>query len=156
MHWSIELSTIAMTAMRIHLIYSSRLPIMSISRLPVRRMLPLQSTVRSGTYASAVRNYSIFKEWKGSDENTVERSKKGDTTDVEAKSSASGMQERKTYEGVADESKSQGMTERGGSKHGKKAKEEHPKAPEPIIGMNDERPKASPLEFVQKCQALCC
>lgn len=155
MQWSIETSTSSMTAVRIHLIYSSILSTMSISRMPVRRMLPLQP-VRSGTYASTVRNYSIFKDWKGSDENTAERSKKGDTTDVHAKSSASGMQERKDYEGIADESKSQGTTERGGSKHSKKAKEEHPKAPEPIIGMNDERPKASPLKLVQKCQASCC
>lgn len=42
-------------------------------------------------------------------------------------------------EGIADNTKSQGMTERGGRKQARKAKEEHPAAPEPIIGMNDER-----------------
>lgn len=42
-------------------------------------------------------------------------------------------------EGIADDTKSQGMTERGGRKQAQKTKEEHPAAPEPIIGMNDER-----------------
>lgn len=87
------------------------------------------------------RHYSLSEEWEGSkpEENTKERAKRGETADVHAAAGASGMQERERNEGVADETKSQGMTERGGHKHGRKAKEEHPAAPEPIIGMNDER-----------------
>jgi hypothetical protein len=49
------------------------------------------------------------------------------------------MKEREGNEGIADDTKQQGTTERGGRKHGQKAKEEHPAAPEPVIGMNDER-----------------
>lgn len=87
------------------------------------------------------RNYSITKDWEGAkaEEHTKERAKRGDTFDVHAEPSISGMQEREVNEGVADNTKSQGMTERGGRKQARKAKEEHPAAPEPIIGMNDER-----------------
>lgn len=96
------------------------------------------------SHTAAPRNtryYSITKEWKGSkpESHEKERAKRGDTHDVHAAAGASGMQEREGNEGVADETKSQGMTERGGVKQERKAKEEHPAAPEPIIGMNDER-----------------
>jgi len=89
----------------------------------------------------SARNSSIFKDWKGSSskDNAVPRAEKGDKLDPETEAAASGLEEREVNEGIADETKSQGRTERGGRKHGKKAKAEHPNAPEPIIGMNDER-----------------
>ncbi|OQD82182.1 hypothetical protein PENANT_c023G09167 [Penicillium antarcticum] len=110
---------------------------------PTRLILPLQSALPPIPCAKNIRYYSLEKDWKGSsaDEHTVKRTKRGDTADIPANASVTGMSERRVNEGVADDTKSQGMTERGGSKHGKKAKEEHPKAPEPIIGMNDERAK---------------
>ncbi|KAJ5682538.1 hypothetical protein N7462_005703 [Penicillium macrosclerotiorum] len=105
-----------------------------------------RATVRVGlqpvTYiASSSRVYSLPKDWKGTqpEESTIKRAKAGDATDPSAAATAAGMKEREVNEGVADDSKSQGTTERGGRKHGEKAKREHPKAPEPIIGMNDER-----------------
>ncbi|CAI7592131.1 unnamed protein product [Penicillium glandicola] len=56
--------------------------------------------------------------------------------------SISGLEERKAHEGgTGSDSKSQGMSEKGGARHGKKAKEDHPSAPEPVTGMNDERAK---------------
>lgn len=136
-----------------HLVYSTPKVHMSITQLP-RRMLPLRSTIQPVARAPYSRHYYVFKEWKGGDEHehTTERSKKGDTADVHADSSASGMQERKTHEGSGDPSKSQGTTETGGSQYGKQAKKENPKAPEPIIGMNDERGKvryASLCEIIQ-------
>lgn len=135
--------------MRVGLVYSTlNLHNMSIAGLP-RRMLPLRATIPSVARTPNVRNYSIFKEWKGGGEHTTERSKKGDTADIHAHSSASGMQERKTHEGAGDPSKSQGTTETGGSQHGKQAKKDNPKAPEPIIGMNDERGKASLCEIIR-------
>ncbi|KAJ5975671.1 hypothetical protein N7481_009378 [Penicillium waksmanii] len=70
---------------------------------------------------------------------SVQRAKKGDTSDPGAAAVASGLEEREANEGIADDSKSGATTERGGSKHAAKAKREHPAAPEPIIGMNDER-----------------
>jgi len=126
---------------------------MSVPRLPWRLNLPFQSIIQAPVLRtpSGVRNYSISKEWKGDKEHTTERSKKGDTADIHASSSASGMKERETHEGVADATKSQGTTETGGTKYGKKAKKEHPKAPEPIIGMNDERAKVSSYGIVRKC-----
>lgn len=103
-------------------------------------MLPLQA-IPSVPRAAGVRNYAIFKDWKGSEEHTKERSKKGDTADVHASASASGMKERETNQGSGDGTKSQGTTETGGTKYSSQAKKENPKAPEPIIGMNDERGK---------------
>lgn len=88
-----------------------------------------------------VRHESITKQWKGAstDDHSTQRSKRGDEHDINASASASGMEERRQSEGVADKTKSQGMTQRGGTESGRKAKSEHPAAPEPIIGMNDER-----------------
>lgn len=87
------------------------------------------------------RNYTLSKEWKGADstEHSIKRAKRGDTDDPSSAATASGMKEREVNEGIADDTKQQGTTERGGRKHGQKAKKEHPAAPEPIIGMNDER-----------------
>ncbi|KAJ5717025.1 hypothetical protein N7488_002671 [Penicillium malachiteum] len=88
-----------------------------------------------------VRYKSITKEWKGAsteDHNTC-RSQKGDTHDPASSAAATGINERKANEGIADKTKSSGITQRGGVEHGRKAKQEHPAAPEPIIGMNDER-----------------
>ncbi|KAJ5167079.1 uncharacterized protein N7482_005860 [Penicillium canariense] len=87
------------------------------------------------------RNKSISKPWEGSqpEEHTIKRAKEGEAEDPATAGASSGMKEREVNEGVADSTKSQGMTERGGRKHSKKAKKEHPAAPEPIIGMNDER-----------------
>jgi hypothetical protein len=123
---------------------------MSVSRVPRCLNLPLQSAIQATIFhsRSSVRNYSISKEWKGTEKHTTERSKNGDTADIHASSSASGMKERETHGGVADATRSQATTETGGTKHGKKAKQEHPNAPEPIIGMNDERSKVSSYGLV--------
>ncbi|KAJ5917393.1 hypothetical protein N7466_010947 [Penicillium verhagenii] len=88
-----------------------------------------------------VRYESVTKKWEGSskDDHSTQRSKRGDTYDIPSNAAASAMKERQQNEGVADKTKSQSTTQRGGSEFGKKAKAEHPAAPEPIIGMNDER-----------------
>jgi hypothetical protein len=139
-------------AMRHHCISSATAILhgMSVSRQSWRVILPLQSAIQPLVLRAplGVRNYSIFEDWKGSsaEEHIRKRSEKGDTDDVHSEAAASGLRERRANQGLADETKSQGMTERGGTKYGKKAKEEHPKAPEPVIGMNDERPKVSSYE----------
>ncbi|KNG89616.1 hypothetical protein ANOM_002371, partial [Aspergillus nomiae NRRL 13137] len=86
-------------------------------------------------------NSGITQDWKGTstEDHAVDRSKKGDNTDPAVEGASSGLKDREEYEGVARSDKPQAATEREGLKHWKKAKEEHPKAPEPIIGMNDER-----------------
>ncbi|KAJ5493817.1 hypothetical protein N7463_009904 [Penicillium fimorum] len=118
---------------------------MSVPRQAWRVILPLQSVIHLSVLHAPIgsRHYSIYEDWKGSsaEEHTRKRAEKGDAEDVHSEAAATGLSERKTNQGLADDTKSQGITERGGTKYGKKAKEEHPKAPEPIIGMNDERPK---------------
>lgn len=84
----------------------------------------------------------LSNKWRGMppEEHAVDRTKhNADTTDPETKASSLGMSERDRKEGIADRSQSQATTERGGSGYGRKAKKEHPRAPEPVIGMNDER-----------------
>ncbi|KAJ5578338.1 uncharacterized protein N7459_007302 [Penicillium hispanicum] len=101
-----------------------------------------RSTLRwAATNTQSGNRPHAFKDWKGAStgEHSTERSKKGDTHDVTSGAVAAGMKERETHEGIADATKSQGTTQRGGLQHSRKAKEEHPEAPEPIIGMNDER-----------------
>ncbi|KXG49159.1 uncharacterized protein PGRI_030290 [Penicillium griseofulvum] len=120
---------------------------MSVSRQSWRVILPLRSAIHPPVHhvPLGARYYSIFEDWKGSsaEEHTRKRAQKGDVEDVHSEAAATGLRERKTSHGLADDTKSQGITERGGTKYGKKAKEEHPKAPEPVIGMNDERAKVS-------------
>lgn len=84
---------------------------------------------------------SVTKPWKGAgtEEHSIPRAKRGDTKDPSASAVASGFEEREVNEGIADSIKSQGTTQRGGRKEEAKAKRDHPAAPEPIIGMNDER-----------------
>lgn len=88
-----------------------------------------------------VRHQSVTKPWKGAgtEEHSIRRAKRGDTKDPSASAVASGVEEREVNEWIADTTKSQGTTERGGRKAESKAKNDHPAAPEPIIGMNDER-----------------
>ena len=104
-------------------------------------LLPKRSIAPPTYSLGGVRYESIVNKWKGAstDDHNIRRSKKGDTYDPAAHASAAGMEEREVNEGVADKSKSQGTTRRGGAEQGRKAKQDHPSAPEPIIGMNDER-----------------
>lgn len=73
----------------------------------------------------------------------MNRVRKHDETDPETAASAFSIKEREDNRNIADDNKSQATTERDGLKYERKAKAEHPKAPEPIIGMNDERAEVS-------------
>lgn len=122
-----------------HLI-SLRLPSALIAHSPRASILPTRSIAE--IYAPrGARLQSITKEWKGAhtEEHSIPRAKRGDTKDPSADAVASGMKERDMNEGIPDDTKSQATTQRGGRKEERKAKHEHPAAPEPIIGMNDER-----------------
>ncbi|PWY77540.1 hypothetical protein BO70DRAFT_363488 [Aspergillus heteromorphus CBS 117.55] len=115
-----------------------------VSRLTSAARGLLSRSVRQPAVISGVQsrlNSGLAKEWqgRGSEEHPVNRTKKRDVTDPVTDASASAMKDREESEGVADAARPQGTTGRGGQEHGKKAKEEHPKAPEPVIGMNDER-----------------
>lgn len=91
-----------------------------------------------------VKNHPV-QEWKGSssEDHAVNRTKRKDTTDPETENSAKGQAEREEYDGIAEKSKSQATTQRDLGQHNKRAKEEHPAAPEPVIGMNDEKGRVS-------------
>lgn len=84
---------------------------------------------------------SATKPWTGSSgpAHSVAKAHKRDHTDPEASGSEAGMKEREESYGIANHTKSHATTERDGLHHQRKAKKENPKAPEPIIGMNDER-----------------
>ncbi|GAQ10594.1 hypothetical protein ALT_7915 [Aspergillus lentulus] len=130
---------------------TSKLQSMLIPRPPRVTLLPLQSVWQPARLPTpgnvrARFNSSLGQEWKGSstDDHAVKRSKdKRDITDPQTESSASGLKEKKESAGVADQSKQGAVTEREGLKQERQAKKEHPKAPEPIIGMNDERAEVS-------------
>lgn len=69
----------------------------------------------------------------------MNRAAKDDLTDPQTEGAAKGRAERQENWGIADSTMSGAMTERDLGRNAKRAKEEHPKSPEPIIGMNDER-----------------
>lgn len=60
-----------------------------------------------------------------------------DEKDVQSSASHSGMRKRQEN----DQDHSVALSERDRGAHNEKAKEEHPEAPDPIIGMNGERGK---------------
>ncbi|KAI9035379.1 uncharacterized protein KD926_003679 [Aspergillus affinis] len=109
---------------------------------PIQRPSPYLLSLQSATRGGQRRfEGTLAPDWKGTGagDHTSRRTKRGDNTDPTTDSAGAGIQERNESEGVPDDAKSQATTERGGAQHGKQAKKEHPKAPEPIIGMNDER-----------------
>lgn len=82
-----------------------------------------------------------FQDWKGSStkDHAINRVSRNDITDPEVEGAASGREEHQKNAGIADATKSGATTERDLGQSSKQAKKEHPKAPEPIIGMSDER-----------------
>ncbi|KAL9618729.1 MAG: hypothetical protein Q9160_006608 [Pyrenula sp. 1 TL-2023] len=58
-----------------------------------------------------------------------------DAKDVQSESSQQALKDKEQ----GNTEHSHGLGQHGGAESSKKAKEEHPKAPEPVIGMNDER-----------------
>ena len=122
---------------------------------------PVRSTMRTRILAPPrarqfSRNHGLLKDWKGSDstDSSIKRARKGDTNEPTSEATASGLKEREVNLGIQDDTKQQGATERGGRKHAQKAKEEHPAAPEPIIGMNDERAGVRLVLLVSRSRLL--
>ncbi|KGM92010.1 uncharacterized protein PADG_11797 [Paracoccidioides brasiliensis Pb18] len=82
--------------------------------------------------------------WTGSTGkvNSLEQSKRGDTTNPMTRGSTSGLKEKEEEaQNGSDKSKSQAITEQNHENSTKKTKKEFPEAPDPIIGMTDERGK---------------
>lgn len=74
--------------------------------------------------------------WKGrqGDEHTVKR----DGLDVQSEQSHKAMKKHESLEGG-----SQAISRQDEGDNNKRAKQDHPEAPDPVIGMNDERGKVS-------------
>lgn len=94
--------------------------------------------------ATAVRwnsnHHSPFNKWVGSSprDHAVPRVKRGDETDPETEAAGKGMKDREENYGTAKADLPDGVTERQGLSFARKAKQQFPEAPEPIIGENDE------------------
>ena len=81
---------------------------------------------------------------KGPEDVAVNRT---DANDVQSQASQSGMQQKQQgKEG------SQGISGKDEGNFNKKAKEDHPEAPEPVIGMNDERAQVSRKSGVRQAR----
>ncbi|OJJ62792.1 hypothetical protein ASPSYDRAFT_41485 [Aspergillus sydowii CBS 593.65] len=90
----------------------------------------------------ARRNSGIMKDWKGSsgEKHTTHRvEKENDKTDPQTIGASRTMKDREQNFGSESSGQSGAATETGGRKNAEEAKKDHPKAPEPVIGMNDER-----------------
>ncbi|KAL3479785.1 hypothetical protein BJX99DRAFT_255219 [Aspergillus californicus] len=84
----------------------------------------------------------VTQEWEGSsgEKHTTHRNKKEkDTTDPQTIASSRTMADREENYGVGNTGVSNAATERGGRKNEREVKKDHPKAPEPVLGINDER-----------------
>ncbi|EFQ97123.1 hypothetical protein MGYG_00166 [Nannizzia gypsea CBS 118893] len=83
--------------------------------------------------------------WRGTstEDQSVNRVKKGDITDPQTEATRSGRKEKGKKSGLDDMSKSQSTTERDQQNSTSKAEKEFPKAPKPVIGMTDERGEVS-------------
>lgn len=126
-----------------HLIRPSFLPVQSIVR-PAGIPAPYGVSARfksDSMEASSLKS----REWRGTstDDHAINRTKKHDITDPQMESTQSGQGERERNEAIADASKSSSTTERDVNKSQERAKKEHPHAPEPVIGVNDEKGEVS-------------
>ncbi|KAH8811177.1 hypothetical protein F5884DRAFT_854537 [Xylogone sp. PMI_703] len=83
--------------------------------------------------------------WSGASkgDHATNKKKQGDIADPQTEGAEIGQKEREQYENIPDNApdaeQSQGTTERDQGSFNKKAKDEHPGAPEPVMGMNDEK-----------------
>ena len=101
---------------------------MTLTTRSLSRRLPRSAYLRPFTSGS------VFRKWEGrkADEHVVNRE---DELDVHSEASQSGMREREKD----DPDHSQGTSEKDKGKHNERAEKDHPEAPKPVIGMNDEK-----------------
>lgn len=129
----------------------SKLPNIMLPRPPHLHNLRLRPTLQPTASLTIPRRIgarlksSLEEKWSGSSnaDHTVVRTEKHDHTDPQTIASAASMKERENNRNIADDTLSQATTEREGVKFGRRAKRDHPNAPEPVIGMNDEKGEVS-------------
>ncbi len=111
---------------------------MSVPRTAVRAHMLLRTTIRNSPqslpFLTQHRSASGTSDWSGRQGQEHVTNRK-DELDVQSGASQSGKRER-----VADdENASQGTSEKDSGNQNEQAKKDHPEAPGPVIGMNDER-----------------
>lgn len=107
---------------------------MSLSLRTLRSPL-LRPSSRSVTIPIAARHASSNSpQWSGR-QTSEHVANRGDELDVQSAASQSGKRERAS----GDEKQSQATTEKDKGNQNEQAKKDHPEAPGPVIGMNDER-----------------
>ena len=118
---------------RLHGLVSRALRRRSVFLQPATSVVPVR-------LESSDNHNSPFYKWKGSSpsDHTVPRVKRGDETDPETEATAKGMKDKEEYYGIEEYDLPEGVTERGGTALNRNAKRQFPKAPEPIVGANDE------------------
>ena len=115
---------------------------MSLLRTSVRAQTLTSSTLRNSprSLPSTVqhRSASGTSDWSGRQPQEHVSNRK-DELDVQSGASQSGKRERVG----GNENESQGTTEKDSGNQNEQAKKDHPEAPGPVIGMNDERGQVS-------------
>lgn len=99
------------------------------------------------THSSSGAKGHHWQDWKGSStqDHAANKTNRSDINDPETEAVQQGREERTRNEGIADATMSGATTERDLRQNNIKAKKEHPHAPDPIIGMNDEKGEVSNL-----------
>lgn len=112
-------------------------------RLPIRNVVGIYARLPKSSPSCTLRRltssqpeqtkYDSTPGWKGRspEDHVVHRQ---DELDVQSQAAQSGMKEHQS-----GQTGSQGLNRKDEGEFKKKAKQEHPEAPDPVIGMNDER-----------------
>ena len=107
---------------------------MSITLRTLRLPLSRTSHLHNGI-PLAIRHASTSSpDWQGR-QSSEHVSNRGDELDIQSGASQSGKRERASN----DENKSQAASEKDKGNQNEQAQKDHPEAPGPVIGMNDER-----------------
>ena len=115
----------------------------SFSLLPIRTTGALS---RTSLRAVQARNGSGTKDWEGRQPHEHITNRKDDLN-IQASASQSGQADRsKGKPGASDGGHSQATTEKDRGNQNEQAKKDHPEAPGPVIGMNDERGGVSAVD----------
>ena len=100
----------------------------------------LRTSPRSLPSTVQHRSASGTADWSGRQPQEHATNRK-DELDVQSGASQSGKRER----AGGNENESQGTTEKDSGNQNQQAEKDHPEAPGPVIGMNDERGQVSPM-----------
>lgn len=119
-------------------------PILRLTQTSTRRFVPTATRLFASTDAAEKGAQNSRPGWTGrpTDDHAVKR----DRNDVQGEASQEGL--KKFQEGKDDKTQTasgQAISRKDERNSNQKAKEEHPEAPSPVIGMNEERGSVSRL-----------